>query len=122
MTLRVKAGAEGMRMDLASAYSATRPAEVTFPATVLSEPRFFYGSRTHAVHEAFDAQTRAGRVEIVDNVAIAPRVPVHTGDRIEVRGEMVHDPHRPPVVHWTHHDPGGNHQDGFILLRGQVYA
>ena len=109
-------------MDLATAYSGARPAEVTFPATVVSEPRFFYGARSHAMHEAFNARTSAGCVEIVDNVSIAPRVPVHTGDSIEVRGEMVHDPHRLPVVHWTHHDPGGKHQDGFILLRGRVYA
>ncbi|HKU66294.1 MAG TPA: DUF3465 domain-containing protein [Candidatus Baltobacteraceae bacterium] len=109
-------------MTLQSAYAGTRPAEVTFDARVATAPHFFYGSNTHAMHEAFDAQTAAGRVEIVDNVRIAPRVPVQPGDRIEVRGEMVHDPGRLPVVHWTHHDPDGRHQDGFIRCRGQVYA
>jgi hypothetical protein len=111
-----------MRMNLQSAYAATRPAEVTFDACVASAPRFFYGSRTHCMHEAFNAQTSAGNVEIVDNVAIAPRVPVEPGDRIEVRGEMVHDPGRLPIVHWTHHDPGRRHEDGFIRYRGRVYA
>ncbi|HEY8313790.1 MAG TPA: DUF3465 domain-containing protein [Candidatus Baltobacteraceae bacterium] len=108
-------------MNLATAYSGTRAAEVTFPATVRSEPHFFYGSRSHAMHEAFNAQTAAGPVEIVDNVSLAPRVPAHSGDHIEVRGEMVHDPGRLPVVHWTHHDPQGRHADGFILLRGRLY-
>jgi Protein of unknown function (DUF3465) len=111
-----------MRMDLQTAYLGTRAAEVTFKARVTSEPRFFYGSQTHCMHEAFNAQTAAGVVEIVDNVAIAPRVPVQPGDRIEVRGEMVHDPGRMPVVHWTHHDPGGRHVDGFIRYQGRRYA
>ncbi|HEY8297314.1 MAG TPA: DUF3465 domain-containing protein [Candidatus Baltobacteraceae bacterium] len=109
-------------MDLAAAYSGTRPAEVTFAATVLDAPHFFYGSHTHAMHEAFDAQTAAGPVEIVDNVKLAPRVPVQAGDRIDVRGEMVHDPGREPIVHWTHRDPAGEHTDGFIRLRGRLYA
>lgn len=109
-------------MDLHTAYAASRPAEIAFTARVTSEPQFFYGSKTHALHEAFDAMTAAGRVEIVDNVDIAPRLPVRPGDRIDVRGEMVHDPGRPPVVHWTHHDPQGRHQAGFIRLRGRVYA
>jgi hypothetical protein len=109
-------------MDIASAYSQRRPAEVDFTATVTSAPRFFFGNRTHAMHEAFDAQTAAGPVEIVDNVSIAPRCPVKVGDAIDVRGEMVHDPGQLPIVHWTHHDPDGNHSNGFIRLHGRVYA
>ncbi len=111
-----------MRMNLQSAYTAARPAEVTFDARVTTAPRFFYGTRTHCEHEAFDAQTASGAVEIVDNVGIAPRIPVQPGDRIEVRGEMVHDPGRIPIVHWTHHDPGGEHTGGFIRYQGRVYA
>lgn len=111
-----------MRMSLAAAYAGTRPAEVTFNASVTSSPRFFYGTRTRCMHEEFGAQTPAGPVDIIDNVGIAPRVPVSPGDRIEVRGEMVHDPGKEPIVHWTHHDPGGVHEDGFIRYRGRVYA
>jgi len=95
---------------------------VDFSATVVSSPRFFYGSRTHCEHEAFDVQSGAGRLEVVDNVSIAPPCPVRTGDRIEVCGELVADPGRLPVVHWTHHDPGNRHPDGFIRLRGRLYA
>lgn len=109
-------------MDLQSAYTGSRPAEVTFDASVTSNPRYFFGRRTQCMHEEFDARTSAGAVEIVDNVGIAPRVPVQPGDRIEVRGEMVHDPGRVPIVHWTHHDPQGIHAGGFIQLRGRVYA
>ena len=109
-------------MNFAAAYAAQTPARVDFQATVLSEPRFFFGARTHCTHEAFEAQTPAGPLEIVDNVAIAPRCPVRPGDRVEVCGEMVHDPGRIPVVHWTHHDPAEKHAPGFIRLNGKVYA
>ena len=109
-------------IDLAHAYRASAPARVDFQATVASAPRYFYGSRTHCTHEAFDAVTTAGPLEVVDNVDIAPHCPVSVGDRIEVCGEMVHDPGRPPVVHWTHHDPGGRHAGGFIRLNGRLYS
>ena len=109
-------------MTLESAYRATAPAEVRFNAAVTSEPRFFYGSHTHCMHEEFTAQSTAGPIDIIDNVALAPRVPVRTGDRIQVRGEMVHDSGKMPIVHWTHHDPSGAHTDGFIRLHGRTYA
>lgn len=109
-------------MNLFAAYAGTAPAPVDFRATVVSKPHFFFGSRTHCMHEAFDAQSAAGPLEVVDNVSIAPRCPVQPGDRIEVRGEMVHDRGRPPIVHWTHHDPQNRHAGGFIRLHGRVYA
>lgn len=109
-------------MNLQTAYSGTRPAEVTFDARVTTEPHFFFGRRSRYEHESFNAQTAAGKVEIVDNVSIAPELPVQPGDSIQVRGEMVHDRGCPPVVHWTHHDPEGRHADGFIRLQGRVYA
>jgi uncharacterized protein DUF3465 len=109
-------------MDLQSAYSGTQRAEVTFTARVISNPRFFYGARTHCQHEAFRVQTAAGRLQVIDNVGIAPRVPVQRGDSIRVRGEFVRDRGRIPIVHWTHHDPQGRHTGGFIQLRGRVYA
>jgi hypothetical protein len=109
-------------MDFAAAYAGTAPARVDFIGTVASAPHFFYGSRTHAMHEAFNVQSSAGKLEVVDNVSIAPRCPVQVGDRIEVNGVMVHDPGRLPVVHWTHHDPGHHHADGFIRLHGRLYA
>jgi hypothetical protein len=110
-------------MDFLAAYHATHPAAVDFTATVSGSPRFFYGRRTHAEHEAFNVRSAAGPVEVVDNVAIAPPVPVHDGDRVEVSGVMVHDAgKRFPVVHWTHHDPSGRKAGGFIRLNGRLYA
>jgi hypothetical protein len=95
---------------------------VDITGTVCSVPHFFYGSRTHAEHEAFDVASPAGTIEVVDNIDIAPRCPVRSGDRIEVCGELVHDPGRLPVLHWTHHDPSHQHRGGFIRLHGRLYA
>jgi len=111
-----------MRMNLQAAYAGTRPAEVLFDAKVTTAPHFFYGTKTHHMHEEFDASTAAGPVDVIDNVGLAPRVPVQPGDHIEVKGEMVHDPDNVPVVHWTHRDPAGRHEDGFIRFQGRVYA
>jgi hypothetical protein len=95
---------------------------VDLAATVTSRPTFFVGSHTHARHEEFSADTAGGPIDVIDNVDLAPQVPVEPGDRIEVCGELVHDPGREPVVHWTHHDPAHRHPDGFIRFRGEVYA
>jgi hypothetical protein len=99
------------------------PSEVLFGAIVLSQPHLFYGRNTHALHEAFSVRSDDGHdLEIVDNVRLAPRVPVSPGDRIRVQGELVPAAQRGPLVHWTHHDPAHRHPDGFIELNGRIYA
>ena len=109
-------------MTLASGLQCNRPVEVDFSGTVSSAPRFFFGTHTHCTHEEFGVNTTSGPVDVIDNVALAPRVPVQPGDQIDVRGELVRDAGKAPIVHWTHHDPAHRHPDGFIRLRGQVYA
>jgi hypothetical protein len=109
-------------MNIVTAYHASAPAQVDFEATVSSVPHFFYGRTSHAEHEAFTVTSAAGPVEVVDNVNIAPALPVRRGDRVEVAGEMVHDPGRLPIVHWTHHDPDGRLAGGFIRWQGRLYA
>lgn len=108
---------------LAAGLASRFPSEVRFGATVTTAPWFFFGSGTHAMHEAFRCRSDDGyRVEIVDNVKIAPRLALRPGDRIEVQGELVPAGRHAPLVHWTHHDPRGVHQDGFIDFGGQRYA
>lgn len=109
-------------MNITAAYHASAPAPVDFQATVAGPTRFFYGRSSHAEHESFAVQTAAGPVEVVDNVSIAPSLAVQRGDTVEVCGEMVHDPGRLPIVHWTHHDPSGRHAGGFIRWQGRLYA
>ncbi len=109
-------------MTLAQAVSAGRSAEVTFGGVVTSEPRFV-ASRS-GLHEHFAVRSDDGvDVEIADNVSIGPRCPVGTGDRVEVRGELVRSyADGSPLVHWTHHDPSRRHADGFIEFDGRRYA
>jgi hypothetical protein len=109
-------------LDLTAAYRSSGKAMVDFSATVTSKPTYFTGTHTGCEHEEFDVASDAGPIDVVDNVDIAPRIPVSPGDRIEVRGEMVHDPGKIPVVHWTHHDPTARHPDGFIRFQGRNYA
>jgi hypothetical protein len=109
--------------SLSSALARPAPSEVTFGATVLSTPHFFYGSNTHAMHEEFRVRSDDGHaLDVVDNVKLAPRVPVNPGDHIEVRGELVPSTSRGPLVHWTHADPARVHPDGYIELNGRLYA
>jgi Protein of unknown function (DUF3465) len=109
-------------MDFSTAYASRGAAQVDFLATVTSAPRFFQGAHSRYEHEAFDASSPSGPLEVVDNVDIAPRCPVEPGDQVEVCGEMVHDRGKPPIVHWTHHDPQNRHAGGFIRLHGKLYA
>ncbi len=99
------------------------PSEVAFGGVVTSRAHFFYGSNTHAMHEAFRVQSDDGHsLEVVDNVLLAPRVPVAPGDHVFVQGELVPRGTHGPLVHWTHHDPNGRHPDGYIELDGRRYA
>ncbi len=67
--------------------------EIRFEGTVTTPPTFFYGRRSHAEHEQFDCRADDGRtIRVIDNVTLAPRVPVRPGDRVTVQGEEVHDP------------------------------
>lgn len=97
--------------------------EVEWSGTVATQPKFFLGRNTHAYHEEFDVRADDGRTfRVIDNVDIAPRVPVALGDRVTVRGELVDTDRAIPVVHWTHHDPRHRHPDGWIDHDGRRYG
>ena len=109
--------------SLSSGLALGVPSEVAFWGVVVSRPHFFFGRNTQAMYEAFDVRSDDGnRVEIVDNVKLAPRVPVAVGDRISVQGELVPQTAYGPLVHWTHRDPAHNHVDGYIDFAGRRYA
>jgi len=53
-------------------------------------------------------------------VALAPRVPLWAGGAVTVRGEYEWN-ERGSVLHWTHHDPDGRHDPGWIEHAGERY-
>lgn len=55
------------------------------------------------------------------NIDLADRIDtIAVGDEIKFRGEYVYNP-KGGVMHWTHHDPKGAIQGGWILHNGKTY-
>lgn len=75
-----------------------------------------------SAHQRFIVQIPSGRtVLIAHNIDIAQRIPgLQVGNSIRFRGEYEWN-QKGGVVHWTHRDPEGRHQDGWIEYNGTRY-
>lgn len=57
-------------------------------------------------------------IKISHNIDLADRLPIEEGDRIRFKGEYEWND-QGGVIHWTHHDPRGTHEDGWIEANGR---
>ena len=73
-------------------------------------------------HQRFILRLASGQTVLVaHNIDIAPRVaPLSEGDTVEYKGEYAPND-KGGVVHWTHHDPTGNHPAGWLKHAGQTF-
>lgn len=73
-------------------------------------------------HQRFILQLRGGQTLLIaHNIDLAERVPVGLGDRVYFRG-MYEWNDLGGLVHWTHHDPLGIEDGGYVRYRRKVFA
>lgn len=105
---------QGLHQDIQSSSSGV---EVTFDATVVSDPV------TSGDHERFEVKTTTGEMLEVDhNTSLAQPVPVHSGDTIIIHGQLYIDPGPRYGVHCTHAQTSSGCPDpGWIEFNNNYY-
>lgn len=73
-------------------------------------------------HQKFILRLTSGKtILIVHNIDLAPRIRnLSKGDRVEFFGEYEWNK-KGGLIHWTHHDPQGNHTDGWLKHNERIY-
>jgi cold shock CspA family protein len=73
-------------------------------------------------HQRFILRLASGQTLLIaHNIDIANRIEaLSRGDRVEFYGQYESNPEG-GVIHWTHHDPAGNHVAGWLKHNGMVY-
>ena len=82
--------------------------------------RLLSDDREGARHERFLVRIEGVSVLVAHNLDLAPRVPLESGDSVQIRGEYEWNP-KGGVIHWTHRDPDGRHDAGWIRHEGRLY-
>jgi hypothetical protein len=105
---------QGLHNDI---LNGTSGAEVTFDATLTSDPRQV------GDHEDFEVRAATGEMlEIDHNTSLAPQAPVHSGDAVIIHGQLYIDPGPRYGVHCTHaRTTSGCPYPGWIEFNNNYY-
>jgi cold shock CspA family protein len=73
-------------------------------------------------HQRFILRLASGQTLLIaHNIDIAPRIEaLRSGDRVAFYGQYEWN-EEGGVIHWTHHDPNGQHVSGWLKYNGIVY-
>jgi len=73
-------------------------------------------------HQRFILKLATGQTVLVaHNIDLAPRINrLQKGHTVEFNGEYEWNS-KGGVVHWTHHDPSGRHENGWLKYNGRIY-
>ena len=73
-------------------------------------------------HQKFILKLTSGQTLVIaHNIDIATRInTLREGDTVYFNGEYEWNS-KGGVVHWTHHDPDGNHENGWLKHKGITY-
>lgn len=73
-------------------------------------------------HQRFILKLQSGQTLLVaHNIDLAPRIPsLKVGDPVEFYGEYEWNS-KGGVIHWTHRDPRGGHQEGWLKHDGRTF-
>lgn len=93
--------------------------QLTLSASVF---RILADDRDGSRHQRFIIRSDSGiTLLIAHNIDLAPRLDgLAVGDRVLVSGEYEWNA-QGGLLHWTHHDPAGRHQAGYIQWKGRHY-
>jgi len=73
-------------------------------------------------HQRFLLRLRSGQsLLVVHNIDLAPRVAsLRERDGVQFHGEYVWN-EKGGVIHWTHRDPAGRHEAGWLKHKDRIY-
>lgn len=104
----------------ADAYGERRSGlQVTGRGTVI---RILSDDEEGGRHQRFIVELESGQTLLIaHNIDVAPRVSaLSEGDTVEFNGVYEWNDEG-GVIHWTHHDPQGDHEAGWIRHDGRLY-
>jgi molybdopterin converting factor small subunit len=105
---------------ISSAYSTqTSDLQVSSRGTVV---KLLSDDNTGSRHQRFILKLSNNQTVLVaHNIDLAPKITaLRRGDTVEFNGEYEWNS-KGGVIHWTHHDPAGRHQDGWLKHSGAIY-